>query len=337
MIVDAHAHLASPELVERVERDGARYGIRCVGESNGTALEFAGTVRSRPLFAGMTSVSTRVAAIARAGVDLQIVSPWVDLFGYALPPEQGEAWARTLNDTLAAAIDGESHLVGMATVPLQDGRRAARELERAVGAHGFCGVEIGTNIAGNRALDDPDLEPFWAACEASNTAVFLHPVDALRTDRFAPFYGWNLIGNPLETAFAATRLIFGGVLDRHPDLRLLLCHGGGHFPYQIGRLDQGYALRPEANNTSAAAPSAYLRRFSYDTVLNAVEPLRFLLDLVGSDRIIVGTDLPFDMGDEHPGRTLDALNLSSSERARIESENAIAFFALDRPQLVHGI
>ena len=337
MIVDAHAHLASPELVERVRRDGERLGIRCVDSAQGTALEFAASVRSRPLFAGMTSVPTRTAAIAEAGVDLQIVSPWVDLFGYALPPEQGEVWARALNDSLASAIHGESHLAGMATVPLQDGRRAARELERAVALHGFCGVEIGTNIAGDRALDDPDLEPFWAACVATNTAVFLHPVDALRTDRFAPFYGWNLIGNPLETAFAATRLIFGGVLDRHPDLRVLLCHGGGHFPYQIGRLDQGYALRPETRNTSARQPSEYLRRFSYDTVLNAAQPLRFLLDLVGSDRIIVGTDFPFDMGDERPARTLDALKLSSSERARIESENAIALFALDRPQLVPGI
>jgi aminocarboxymuconate-semialdehyde decarboxylase len=330
MIVDTHAHLASPELIERVERDGARYGIRCCTDAHGTALEFAGTSRSRPLFEGMTSVATRTEAMARAGVDLQIVSPWVDLFGYALPPEQGEAWARTLNETLAAAIADRPGLTGMASVPLQDGRRAARELERAVSEHGFHGVEIGTNIAGTRGLDDPDLEPFWSACEATNTAVFIHPVDALKIDRIAPFYGWNLIGNPLETAFAATRLIFGGVLDRHPALRILLCHGGGHFPYQIGRLDQGYALRPETKNTSARPPSEYLRRFSYDTVLNAPEPLKFLLGLVGTDRVTVGTDLPFDMGDEHPSRTLDALGLNAADRARVESENALALFNIAR-------
>jgi aminocarboxymuconate-semialdehyde decarboxylase len=148
MIVDTHAHFVSPELVGRAARDGERLGIRCCSDAHGTALEFAGTTRSRPLFEEMTSVAMRTEAMTRAGVDLQIVSPWVDLFGYALPPEQGEAWARTLNDTLAAAIAGQPHLAGMASVPLQDGRRAARELERAVSAHSFRGVEIGTNIAG---------------------------------------------------------------------------------------------------------------------------------------------------------------------------------------------
>jgi aminocarboxymuconate-semialdehyde decarboxylase len=334
MIVDTHAHFVAPELVERVTRDGERLGVRCCTDAHGTALDFAGASRSRPLFEGMTSVAMRTEAMARAGVDLQLVSPWVDMFGYALPPEQGEAWARTLNDTMAAAIAGQPHLAGMASVPLQDGRRAARELERAVSEHGFRGVEIGTNIAGTRSLDDPDLEPFWAACEATDTAIFIHPVDALKIDRIAPFYGWNMIGNPLETAFAATRLIFGGVLDRHPALRMLLCHGGGHFPYQIGRLDQGYALRPETKNTSAHPPSDYLRRFSYDTVLNAPEPLKFLLGLVGTDRVMVGTDLPFDMGDEHPGHTLDALGLSPADRARVEGENALALFRIERNALI---
>jgi aminocarboxymuconate-semialdehyde decarboxylase len=337
MIVDTHAHLVSPELIGRVARDGDRLGIRCCTDPHGTALEFAGVSRSRPLFEAMTSVTMRSEAMARAGVDLQLVSPWVDLFGYALPPEQGEAWARTLNETLAASIAGQPHLAGMASVPLQDGRRAARELERAVSAHGFRGVEIGTNIAGVRSLDDPDLEPFWSACEATAVGIFIHPVDALKIDRIAPFYGWNLIGNPLETAFAATRLIFGGVLDRHPSLRILLCHGGGHFPYQIGRLDQGYALRPETKNTSAQPPSDYLRRFSYDSVLNAPEPLKFLLGLVGTDRVTVGTDLPFDMGDEHPSRTLDALGLSAADRARVESENALALFGLHDRATVPGI
>lgn len=330
LTVDVHAHLVSPELPARVRAEGAALGVTCTVGERGVVLSFGEGRNSRPLFDDMTSVARRTSANAAAGIDLQIVSPWVDLFGYALAPDSGEGWSRILNDSIAETIAGRPGFAAMATVPLQDGRRAARELKRAVATHGFVGVEIGTNVDGV-SLDDAGLEPFWSACCETNVAVFVHPVDALRVDRIAPFYGWNTVGNPLETLLAATRLILGGVLDRYPALRILLCHGGGHLPYQIGRLDRAHAVRPELRGSSLLPPSAYLRRFHYDTVLNAAPPLRMLLETVGADRVCLGSDLPFDMGDHRPLDLLDELALDRSARDRIAGTNACELFAIEHP------
>jgi aminocarboxymuconate-semialdehyde decarboxylase len=329
MHVDVHAHLVPEEAARRAEVEGDRFGVRAVRSPQGTvALQFAGGRASRPLFPGITSLDARREAMRAQGLDLQVVSPWVDLFGYTLDPERGEAWCRVLNDAMAAATAGEASLRGTAAVPLQDGRRAARELERAVGVLGLVGVEIGTNAAG-RELDDPDLEPFWRACAQAGVPVFIHPVHVVETERFRPFYGGNLVGNPLDTTLAVAHLIFGGVMDRHPELRVILSHGGGYFPYQFGRLDRGRRVRPEAAG-SRALPRDYLRRFHYDTVLHAVEPLRYLLDLVGADRVVLGTDMPFDMGDDRPRLTLESLGLSADASERVAAGNARELFRLDR-------
>ncbi len=310
-MIDAHAHQVPPDLRDRIAADGERLGVRLHPDGR---VEFASGEVSRPIHPGL------FAPQPPAGCDLQIVSPWVDMFGYGLDAERGAAWARLLNTGMAGRP-------ALATVPLQDGRAAAAELHRTLG-HGFLGVEIGTNVRG-RELSDPSLEPFWAACAEARAAVFFHPAYTIPTPRVASYYLHNLVANPLDTTLAAAQLIFGGVLDRHPDLIMILAHGGGYWPYQFGRFDRGHAVRPECRG-AAQAPRAYLRAFYYDTVVHSAEALRYLTDLVGADRVLLGTDSPFDMGDPEPLATLDGAGVSPSERQAIAHGNAAALFGIGK-------
>jgi aminocarboxymuconate-semialdehyde decarboxylase len=310
-VIDAHAHQIPQDFSDRLAADGDRLGVRLRPDGR---VEFASGEVSRPLQPRLLSPTPA------AGCDLQIVSPWVDLFGYSLDPERGAGWARLLN----AAMRGRPAL---ATVPLQDGSAAANELHWAL-AQGFLGVEIGSNVSG-RELSDPGLEPFWAACAEIRATVFIHPAYTIPTPRVAGHYLHNLVANPLDTTLAAAQLIFGGVLDRHPDLVVMLAHGGGYWPYQFGRFDRGYAVRPECRS-SAKAPRGYLRAFYYDTIVHSPEALRYLVDLVGADRVVLGTDNPFDMGDPQPAATLDAAGLTLSDRQTITRSNAEALFRLKK-------
>ena len=308
-MIDAHAHRIPSDLPERLAADGARLGVRLRADGR---VEFASGEVSRPVHPGLYSPHPP------AGCDVQIVSPWVDLFGYGLDAERGAGWARLLNSAAAG-------LPALATVPLQHGRAAAEELRWALG-HGFLGVEIGTNVRG-RELSDPDLEPFWASCAEARAPVFIHPAYTIPTPRVAAHYLHNLVANPLDTTLAAAQLIFGGVLDRHPGLVPILAHGGGYWPYQFGRFDRGHAVRPESRG-AGRAPRAYLRAFYYDSIVHSPEALRYLIGLVGADRVLLGTDVPFDMQDPEPLATLDAAGVAPAGRQAIAHGNAAALFRI---------
>ncbi len=308
-MIDSHAHFVPPDLAARIAADGARLGVRLGSDGR---VAFASGETSRPLSPALLT-SRRP-----AGCDVQIVSPWIDLVGYGLDAERGAGWARLLNTAMAGRP-------ALATVPLQDGRAAAGELSWALG-HGFLGVEIGTNVRG-RELSDPGLEPFWAACAEARTPVFFHPAYVIATPRVASHYLHNLAANPFDTTLAVAQLIFGGVLDRHPDLVLFLAHGGGYWPYQFGRLDRGHAVRPECRG-AAQAPRAYLRAFYYDTVVHSPEALRYLIGLVGADRVLLGTDMPFEMGDPEPLVTLDGAGIAPHEHQAIVHDNAAFLFRI---------
>jgi len=310
-VIDAHAHQVPPELRARIAADGERAGVHLRPDNR---VEFASGEISRPIQPGL------FAPRPPAGCDFQIVSPWIDLLGYGLDAERGAQWARLMNTAMAGRP-------ALATVPLQDGRAAAAELQWALG-RGLLGVEIGTNARG-RELSDPSIEPFWAACEEARTPVFFHPAYTIPTPRVESYYLHNLVANPLDTTLAAAQLIFGGVLDRHPDLVLILAHGGGYWPYQFGRFDRGHAVRPECRET-AKAPRAYLRAFYYDTVVHSPEALRYLIGLVGADRVLLGTDIPFDMGDPTPLATLDAADVAPADRQTIGHGNAAALFRIGK-------
>jgi aminocarboxymuconate-semialdehyde decarboxylase len=216
---------------------------------------------------------------------------------YELPPDTGVLWSRALNDGIAAAARSyPESFIGFATVPLQDVAAAVTELGRAMGELGLRGVEILTTINGI-GLDTPTLDPFWAEAERLDVPILIHPHYVAGTERLDGYYLRNLIGNPTETAIAGARLLFGGVLERFPGLRIILSHGGGALPQISGRLRHGFAVRPEARER-ARDPLAQLNRLFYDTIVFDPLVLRHLVEVVGASQVVLGTDYPFDMGVE---------------------------------------
>jgi aminocarboxymuconate-semialdehyde decarboxylase len=255
------------------------------------------------------------------GLDAAAVGPPPTLFFYWTAPETGERIARALNDGIAALVKAHpDRFFGLGTLPMQDGHRAARELERVVTGLGFRGIELCTHVAG-MDLDHPSLTPVWAAAERLGVPFFLHPQNSGDTRRLDDLHLWNLVGFPLETALAAARLILGGVFERHPGLRVILAHGGGYFPYQVGRMDHGYAARAELRERLPRRPSEYLGNLYCDSLTHSGISLRFLLDRLGDDHVVIGSDYPFDMGDTRPVDAIRDLGLGRERETKVLGKN----------------
>lgn len=320
MIIDSHAHYVSPEVVSAVQ--AGDFGPHLVWEESGR-FQFPHS-QSRPFFTQMTDLEQRMAHMDKLGVDIQVLSTWVDVFGYDLPQHTAEAYHRAINVGLAKATERHrDRFRFVASVPLPYGEAAATVLEEAVRDMGAVGVMIGTNIHG-RNLDLPDFEPFWQRCSALGVPVILHPYNVAAAPRLQSYYLENLLGNPFDTTIAATSLIFGGILDRHPNLQVVLLHGGGYLPFAVGRLDHGFQVRPETQ-TIANSPSSYLSRFHYDVIVYQAELLAMVVQRVGLDKVVLGTDYPFDM------EPLNAVNLTleAMERPhRVLEENPAQLFGI---------
>jgi aminocarboxymuconate-semialdehyde decarboxylase len=332
VIVDVHCHYVSPQVAAAVRADEGRYGVRVVDAADGEARFLIGdreTTRPQALLPALQDLDERQQRMAEHTIDHQVLSLALTFTGYELPPDQGAAWARLLNDSTAADLQAApaGRFTAAATVPLQDGRAAAAELQRACGTLGFHGIIVATNVAG-RNLDWRELDPFWAAAQEAGVPIIIHPSSVVPSPRLANYYFSNLLGNPYDTAIAAGSLVFGGVCDRFPDLKVMLVHGGGHFPYQIGRLTHGWNVRPEGKVHLQTSPLDYLKWFYYDTVLYYPPALRYLAEVVGAERIMHGTDYPYDMYPDDPRAVVNGADLAPAERVRIFSGNSREVFRL---------
>ncbi|HTU01393.1 MAG TPA: amidohydrolase family protein [Candidatus Sulfotelmatobacter sp.] len=322
MIIDLHAHYVPEAFLEAIEKEGGPHGATIRQDPEGPTMMVGGRPYG-PITPHYYDAQPRLKEMDKMGVDLQVLSlnpPMV----YWAPPDLGAHLARVYNDTLAASVaEAPDRLAGLATVPLQDAPAAAAELTRAIRELKLKGVYIGSNVNG-KDLDHPDLFPFFQAAEALRAPVFIHPVDVLGVERLRAYYLHNGLGNPYETALAAARLIFGGVLDRLPRLQVCLAHAGGALPGLIGRLDRVYKMRREAKvNSLRRAPSTYLRRFTFDTITHHEPALKYLIGLVGADRVALGTDYRFDMGTMDPVGAVQRLRpLSKADRTAILSGTA---------------
>jgi aminocarboxymuconate-semialdehyde decarboxylase len=292
-VVDVHNHYLPPFAVEEAKGGGV-FGVR---EEDGWLVHPEGF--RYPVSAEFVDAGAKLAEMDRLGIDVSVYSISPTLFFYEQDPAEAVRFAQRSNDALAELIAGSDRLLGLASLPLQDGEEAAAELERAVLEHGLLGAQIGTNC-GSRPIDSPELAPVLAAAERLNVPLMLHPYYVGPKPMLEDFYFTNSIGNPLDTCVAAARLIHSGALDRYPGLKVVLVHAGGFMPYQLGRLDHAFAVRREPKVAIEQKPSSYLGRFWFDSITHSDDSLRFLESLVGLERIVIGTDLPFDMGDPVP-------------------------------------
>jgi aminocarboxymuconate-semialdehyde decarboxylase len=333
--VDIHTHFIPPELAAAARAGRAPDGITVERRGGDEWLVHPQGYRY-PLSPEFFDVEAKLRQMDAHAIEVSVLSLAPTLFFYWLDAAAAGDLCRQANDALARFVAGSDRLHGVAVVPLQDPEAAASELHRAVTALGLRGVEIGTTIE-DVPLDDRRFDPFFAVAAELGVPVMLHPYYVGTRPHLADFYMTNLTGNPLETCIAATRLILSGFLDRHPALNVVLVHAGGFMPYQIGRLDHGFRVRAETRAAITSPPSSYLRRFWYDTITHAEKPFEFLIELVGADRIMVGTDLPFDMADPRFRTYLatGAYALAPATRAAISAGNAIALFGLPLTAAAH--
>jgi aminocarboxymuconate-semialdehyde decarboxylase len=331
MPIDVHAHYVPAKLLEVLEREGSRYGVD-VAEHQPTCqkcLRFEYGLQVRPFFPKLVEpVAQRIESMQRTGIDRQILSVWTDIFGYALPAPKGEAWHRLLNDLLSELTENNRNAFSwLASGPLPDAARAARELERGV-KHGAVGAVVATNVEGTN-LGELPLDEYWAAAVALDVPVFLHPAQPGPAPRAGKFALNQIAQYTFDTTLCVGSLISSGVLDRFPKLRLILSHGGGALPYLIGRFDVMHDRADKAQGIVAAhKPSAYLRRMWYDTILHDPQALRYLAERVKTDRIVLGSDDSFPPADRDPLASLRAAGFGIADVKRITEENPRELFRL---------
>lgn len=317
-VIDIHAHI----IVPRVTREHENWGPEVIWEDGRQWVDFGGR-RINSALREFIDVDRILEEQIRAGVDVVLLSPWSSLFRYDASPAEGLRVSQLHNDALAEIVARHNlQVAAVGSVPLQDAELAARELERAMLELGLLGAEIGTNVNGVY-LGDAEFRPFWAAAEELGAVVEIHPVTGLGGPVKGEYYLWNAYANPAETALTAAHMILSGLLKEHPELKIVLFHGGGHLPYQIGRLDRAYEMRPEAQQKIDALPSTYLKRFYFDTVVHSAKALAYLVDLVGFERVMIGSDYPFDMGLEEPAAIVSQLpELTKDQKESILGGNA---------------
>jgi len=326
MIIDTHAHAVPGSLIEVLRAERRIFpSVRLLAEGGTTRMAFAGEAPTRPIAPPLSDLQTRKEWLARQKVDHQVVGGWTDVYGYELPGDEGADWARFLNEHLRKEADALASVTPLATVPLQNGALAARVLAEALDA-GFAGAMIGTQPKGvGGTLDDAGLDPFWEVASARRATIFVHPMYICGDDRLTGYDLVNAVGRLTDTTVAMARLLFSGHLTRFPGVTLVVSHGGGALPYALGRLRRNRAIHPEGY----ADPFDGFRRLYFDTVLFEPQALRFLCDVAGADRVVLGSDYPFPIGDPEPTRVVDDTPLTEAERHAILGETAARIFHID--------
>src|SRR6476659_418139 len=294
--IDVHAHILTEETIRLLHSEAPKVAPKLsdIDDQFGT-LDVAGSVY-RHFPRGGWDLERRLQDMAASKVDIQVLSVCPQTFVYAQPPALAAAFARIQNEQLAKLVKAHPdrfHAIG--TLPMQAPKLAADELRHAVSKLGLRGAQIGSNVAGKN-LDDPELEPVWATAAELDAFILLHPINVAGVDRLSSYYLNNLIGNPLDTTIAAACLVFSGVLERHPSLKICLAHGGGFVPYQAGRFVHGWHVRAEPKRKLEKPPTDSLKRFYFDTIVHSKEALAFLVGNAGVERVLLGSDYPFDMG-----------------------------------------
>jgi len=326
--IDTHAHILPYEWPDLNGKRGAS-GIPTLERKDDRHLIMKDGRFFREIWPNAFDIERRIEEYAGFGVQVQVISTVPVMFSYDQPAEVGLELSQYLNDDVA--MHQQAHpkaVIGLGTVPMQDARTAIGELQRIRDELRLPGIQIGSNV-NDRNLDDPDLFPIFEAAADLGLAIMVHPWEMMGREKLPKYWLPWLVGMPAELSRAICSMIFGGVLERLPGLRICFAHGGGSFPYTIGRIEHGFNMRPDLVATdNDVNPREYLDRIYVDSVTHDPLALKYLLDVMGEDRVMLGSDYPFPLGEQRPGSAIDALNLPEEQQRSLFSGAALDWLKL---------
>lgn len=326
MIIDTHAHFTPQAMLDALLKESGRFpNVETSHEDGHYKLAFNGGAPTRPIAPKLRETDERLGWMDQCSIDAQVTGGWLDSFGYELPADEGAAWSRFLNEHLMNGTDGEKRLTPLASVPLQSGKLAAEVLEEAMNA-GFVGAMIGTQphaTTGN--LDDPDLDPFWEAASSLGAVLYLHPMFGCGDPRLLDYDMMNAVGRGVDTTTAISRLLFSGHFLKYNGMKFVLSHGGGGIPYLLGRLARNHDIHPG----KYADPVEGFKALYFDTVLFEKEALKFLATQSGTERIMLGSDYPFPIGDPDPCAIVHRCGFDGGAESAILGDTAQGLFGIE--------
>jgi aminocarboxymuconate-semialdehyde decarboxylase len=344
MKIDLHTHILPPDWPDLDAKYGYPGFVRLDHYKPCCARMMIGGRIFREITDNVWDPKRRIEEMDRGKVSMQVLSTVPVMFSYWAKPHDALDLSRRLNDHIAEVVRHHpERFVGLATIPLQDPELAAGELERCVRQLGLRGAQIGTHVDANQHsgrldtlnLDNASLQPVWSAAEELNAAIFVHPWDMLGKERMRKYWLPWLVGMPAETSLAICSMIFGGVFERFPKLRVAFAHGGGAFPFTAGRIDHAFHVRADlCAIDNQAAPCSYLAhgrtpaRFYVDSLVHDADALRLLLKLFGKARVALGSDYPFPLGEANPGQLIETLKLSAKDKTQLLAGTAREFLGL---------
>jgi aminocarboxymuconate-semialdehyde decarboxylase len=324
--IDIHHHYFPPELMDEIKAHGKSLGIEHfppkTPKDNPLALRF-GKGRRVNLDRRLAEVNKRLEVMTRGQIGIATVEVQTSAVGYELTAEQGESWSKLYNEAIMSLVKRHPRrFAGIATVPLQDPQRAARVLEHAILDLKMAGVTIPSNVVG-KYYDSKDFDPFWDKAQELDILMIMHPEWVAGDEKMRSFGLLTVCGNPADTTLSVGYMIYSGVFDRFPNLKLALLHGGGFFPYHLGRFDNNFDRSLQRRPLPATRPpSQYLKNLYFDNLVYRIETVEYLKRMVGPDHIMIGTDYPYDLGDWMAAEKVQAMNCTDSEREAMLRGNA---------------
>jgi aminocarboxymuconate-semialdehyde decarboxylase len=316
--IDVHAHILAEDTMRMIAKEAPSLGLRLTPIDHDFAVFELMGVAYKPYPRGAWDLEQRFKHMKEAEVDMHVLSNTPQTFLYNADASLNATVAALQNDQIAKHVkDYPDRFYGLATLPMQAPDKAAAELARAMTKLGLKGAQIGSNI-NKKNLDEPEFEPVWAVANEHHALMMVHPTQVAAMDRLGKYYLNNLIGNPLDSTIAVASVVFGGVVERYPDIKWFFVHGGGMAPWQAGRFSHGWQVRPEPKvNLKDHGPEKAMATLYYDTILHAQPQLQALVSIIGPSRIVLGSDYPYDMGTLECARQVKALNISDADKQKI--------------------